>query len=76
MVQVNGADASQVFKFLKKNLPVSEGGGGGNTEGSDLAWNFQKILVGRNGMPVKHYDSAFDAERLERDLNVLLMQPA
>jgi glutathione peroxidase len=46
-VDVNGPNAHEVYKFLKGNLPAAQGGG------KDLAWNFQKFIVNRQGQPVK-----------------------
>ena len=40
-VDVNGADAHPVYKFLKRNLPKYWGGGDGKGAGEDLVWNFQ-----------------------------------
>lgn len=40
-VDVNGPNTHAVFKFLKRELPLSEGGGGGQGEGRDLTWNFK-----------------------------------
>ena len=37
-------------------------------------WNFSKWLVDKQGMPVKHYDSNFDAAELERDIAAELLR--
>lgn len=63
-VEVLGPDTHPIFKFLSDSLPVAEGV-------KDLwqpKWNFSKWLVDKQGFPVKHYDSAFDADQLERDI--------
>lgn len=44
-------------------LASGDGSGGG-----DIEWNFVKWLVGRNGLPVKRYPSAWDGAALERDV--------
>lgn len=41
-VNVNGPDTHPVFEFLKRELPASEGGGGGSGPGTDLVWNFSE----------------------------------
>lgn len=48
-VDVNGAHTHPVYQFLKRELPVSEGGGGGSGAGKDLIWNFQ-VRGGRLAM--------------------------
>ncbi len=40
-VEVNGPHTHPVYAFLKKELPLNEGGGGGTGPGKDLIWNFQ-----------------------------------
>jgi glutathione peroxidase-family protein len=42
-VDVNGPHAHPVYQYLKRELPVAEGGGGGHGTGKDLVWNFQKV---------------------------------
>ena len=45
---VNGADACEVFGFLKQKLR--------NTNGStDIHWSFAKFLIDSNGTPYKRY---------------------
>jgi len=50
-----------VYKFLKK-----EAGGG------ELAWNYQKFLVGRDGMPVKRYGAPFNLKVISADVDALI----
>lgn len=65
-VDVNGPQTSQLFTFLKQSFPQwLEAAGTGY---KDLNWNFNKFLVGRNGMPVKHYTSELDYAQLEQDV--------
>ena len=65
-VEVNGQNEHAIFKFLKHDLP--------DKAGADflLSWNFNKFLVNRNGMPVKHYKSAFTQQELEQDIEAEL----
>eukprot|EP00775_Hariotina_reticulata_P006210 gene6210-6446_t len=68
---VNGPDAHEVYKFLKSNLPAAQGGG------KELAWNFQKFIVNRQGQPVKLHTQAWDQAAIERDVyDLLRQQPA
>jgi glutathione peroxidase len=52
-VEVNGAGMHPVYQFLRQQLPVSEGGGGGAGYGRDIGWNFFKYVVNKKGQPVK-----------------------
>lgn len=69
-VEVNGPNAHPIFKFLNDNVPNTDG-----LQGIWQAkWNFSKWLVDKQGMPVKHYDSVFDADELERDIAAELLR--
>ena len=65
-IEVNGPNQHPIFAFLKQNLP-----GQSSTE-LLLGWNFEKILVGRQGMPVKHFPSSFEQQELERAIEIEL----
>jgi len=45
---VNGANTRDVFAFLKKELPSSDGT-------KDIRWNFAKFLISHEGKPYKRY---------------------
>ena len=65
-IDVNGPQSSELFHFLKQNMPAAlalTGAGDHN-----LDWNFNKFLVGRNGLPLKHYPSHLDYAQLEQDV--------
>lgn len=70
-VDITGSDAHPVFKFLMENLPQT----GGLKDIWEPKWNFSKWLINRQGMPVKHYDSDFDAAALEQDIAAELLKP-
>lgn len=59
-------------RWLKRNLPAEQGGGGGDNPGNDLVWNFNKFLVERHGRVVKYYHQTFDTERLDADVFAFL----
>ena len=65
-VDVNGPRTSQLFAFLKQSFPpwLDAAASGGK----ELSWNFNKFLIGRNGMPIKHYSSELDYAQLEQDV--------
>lgn len=64
-VDVNGANAHPLFKFLTKSAPGLFG-----TEG--IKWNFTKFLVDRSGKVVKRYPSTTKPEDIEKDIQALL----
>ncbi len=45
-IDVNGDDTCNVYKFLKAGNPDEEGN-------EDIAWNFTKFLVGKDGQGLK-----------------------
>ncbi len=63
-VDVNGADAAPLFKWLR-----SERGG---VLGDKIKWNFTKFLVGRDGLPVKRFGSTTKPEKLAGDIEKAL----
>eukprot|EP00746_Dinoflagellata_sp_MGD_P154394 gnl/MRDRNA2_/MRDRNA2_84779_c0_seq2.p1 gnl/MRDRNA2_/MRDRNA2_84779_c0~~gnl/MRDRNA2_/MRDRNA2_84779_c0_seq2.p1 ORF type:complete len:155 (+),score=23.42 gnl/MRDRNA2_/MRDRNA2_84779_c0_seq2:294-758(+) len=99
-VNVNGADAHPLFKFLKSKLPYptdppgdTKGNGcddndalilpRGNFDSttitlwspvcrSDIAWNFEKFLLDKDGTPVKRYSRYFDTAKIAADVKPLL----
>lgn len=63
-IDVNGKNASDLFKFLKKEKK--------GTMGSSIKWNFTKFLVDREGNVVKRFASADTPESIEKDIVALL----
>eukprot|EP00667_Euglena_gracilis_P019432 EG_transcript_20841 len=62
---VNGDDASPLFQYMKKQqkaIPFKE----------DVAWNFEKFLVDKDGRVVKRYSSMATPESIEADIEKLL----
>ena len=39
---------------------------------SDISWNFEKFLVGPDGLPVKRYSKSFLTADIEEDIEELL----
>lgn len=64
-VDVNGANAHPLFKFLTKAAPGIFGTAG-------IKWNFTKFLVDRSGKVVKRYPSTTKPEDIEKDIQALL----
>ena len=61
-IEVNGDDASPLFKWLKSSQPGLLG-----TE--SIKWNFTKFLVGRDGHVIKRYAPMQSPESLDSDIN-------
>jgi len=63
-------------------LILPRGGFGGTTVTlwspvcrSDIAWNFEKFLVGPDGAPVKRFSRYFDTNEIATDIEALLGSP-
>lgn len=99
-VNVNGANADPLFKFLKSSLPTpsdppgdTKGNGcddndalilhRGNFDSTtitlwspvcrtDIAWNFEKFLIDKDGKPFKRYSRYFDTAAIAADVKAML----
>ena len=47
-IEVNGDGASDVYEFLKNGNPDEQGN-------EDIAWNFTKFLVGKDGQVLQRF---------------------
>ena len=56
-IEVNGDDACDLYSFLKKGHPDEEGN-------EDIAWNFTKFLVGRDGQVIARYGPGATPEEI------------
>lgn len=56
-VDVNGAAAHPVFRYLKAELPGVLGG--------RILWNFTKFLIGRDGKPLKRFAPITTPQKME-----------
>ncbi len=63
-IEVNGAGACELYRYLKAAQPNDDG-----TE--DIPWNFAKFLVGRNGEVIKRYHPKTTPEQIEADIAAL-----
>jgi glutathione peroxidase len=63
-IDVNGKNASALYKFLKKQK--------GSLLGSSIKWNFTKFLVDREGNVVKRFAPTDTPESIESDILALL----
>jgi len=99
-IDVNGADAHPLFKWLKSEMLIPSddmvdtkgngladpdalilprGGFGGTTVAlwtpvgrSDIAWNFEKFLVGPDGAFVNRYSRFYDTNAIAADIDALI----
>lgn len=83
-IEVNGENASDLYKFLKAQAPkaeeddVSEGfykklqDLGFTTSGDDIKWNFTKFLVDREGKVLARFAPTVEPEKLDAKIKALL----
>ena len=64
-VEVNGADASPLFDWLKSEAR-------GIFATTTIKWNFTKFLIGRDGKVVRRYAPSVAPEKLAKDIESLL----
>lgn len=85
-IDVNGANESPVFTFLKAAAPTEEyhglkakatremlkGMSKSVEKDSDILWNFTKFLVAKDGCTVKRYAPITEPASFEKDIEALL----
>ena len=64
-VEVNGAGTCDVYRFLKSGHPDEEGR-------EDIAWNFTKFLVRRDGRVIKRFGPQVTPEAIGKELDAYL----
>lgn len=67
-IDVNGDDAAPIFKFLKEKTK--------SILGEDIKWNFTKFLISSDGTKIKRYAPTTKPNRLEKDIEEMLMVEA
>lgn len=84
-VDVNGKDAHPLFLFLREKLPNPSDDPSSLISDpkliiwspvcrNDVAWNFEKFLIGPDGVPFKRYSRKFLTSDIEGDIKRLLSQ--
>ena len=63
-IEVNGKNAHEIYKYLKKEL--------GGIFGGRIKWNFTKFLIDSNGKPVKRFSPATKPEEIDKYLEEIL----
>jgi len=82
-VNVNGGEADPIFKYLKERLPLPSDDSvslmgdpkfiiWSPVTRSDIAWNFEKFLIGKDGQPFKRFSKKFETIQLQEDIANLL----
>lgn len=62
---VNGKKTREIYSFLKRELPNSDGT-------SDIRWNFAKFLVDHEGTPYKRFGPKTPPLSMKDDIETLL----
>jgi glutathione peroxidase len=68
-IEVNGAGAHPLYRWLKEQAPGLLG-----TEG--IKWNFTKFLIGRDGQVIKRFGPADKPESMAKDIEAALAAQA
>ena len=83
---VNGADASPIFEYLKSQAPTEEykglkakathtllkGISKSVEKDNDILWNFTKFLISRDGTVIKRFPPTETPEAMENDIKAML----
>ncbi|MEE6502622.1 hypothetical protein FKM82_004578 [Ascaphus truei] len=80
---VNGQKEHPLFTFLKEQLPYPsddpvslmtdpKGIIWAPVRRSDISWNFEKFLIGPDGVPYKRYGKCYETIKIEEDIEKLL----
>lgn len=85
-VKVNGEEACELYKFLKKEAPMAKEDKdslefynkleslGFKTEGEEIKWNFTKFLIDKRGDVVARFAPTFEPKNLEKIIEELLAE--
>jgi len=81
--EVNGANSHPVFQYLRTALPIPSD----DTVSllgdpkfiiwqpvtrTDIAWNFEKFLIGKDGKPIKRYSKKYETCNIGSDIEAAL----
>jgi glutathione peroxidase len=64
-VEVNGPGACELYTWLTAALPKEDGS-------PDVAWNFTKFIIGRDGSPLRRFEPMTTPEEIGTVLESLL----
>jgi len=82
-VDVNGKTTHPIFQYLKERLPLPADDSvsfmgdpkciiWSPVSRSDIAWNFEKFLIGKDGKPYKRFSKKFETILLKEEIENLL----
>jgi len=82
-IEVNGTAAHPLFKYLKEQLPYPSDNSTSfisnpnliiwsPIQRSDIAWNFEKFLIGKDGTPLKRYSKSYITKDIASDIEKYL----
>ena len=85
-VDVNGHEAHPLFSFLRHSLPFPKDDPHtfmgdpkciiwNPVSRTDIAWNFEKFLIRRDGTPYQRYSRYYQTSNLASDIRALLESP-
>jgi len=63
-----GAGADHIYNIQPNSMPIQWS----PVRRSDITWNFEKILIGKDGVPVKRYSPKFENANIAPDIDALL----
>ncbi|CAH2312515.1 glutathione peroxidase 1 [Pelobates cultripes] len=81
--EVNGEKEHPLFTFLKEQLPYPSDDSvslmvdpkciiWSPVRRNDISWNFEKFLIGTDGVPYKRYSRRFETINIQADIEKLL----
>jgi len=82
-VNVNGDNAHPLFQFLRETLPFPHDNPSdlmadpkliiwSPVQRNDISWNFEKFLIGPDGVPFRRYSRSFLTSDIKTDIDALL----
>lgn len=63
-IDVNGENAHEIYKFLKRELHGLLGG--------KIKWNFAKFIIDKNGEPLKRFSPTTKPEKIDKYLTKII----
>ncbi|KAI7796934.1 putative glutathione peroxidase 1 [Triplophysa rosa] len=78
-IEVNGDDENPLYAFLKESLPFVNPVVGdikklhwSPIKVNDVRWNFEKFLIGADGVPYRRFDLRCPSEAVEKHIAMLV----
>ncbi|CAL4063697.1 unnamed protein product [Meganyctiphanes norvegica] len=82
-LEVNGENSHAVFQYLRSSLPTPSDDTVSLMSDpkyviwqpltrTDISWNFEKFLIGKNGKPFKRFSKCYETIKIASDIEDLL----